>query len=826
MKPWRLAGRLRRHANPFVLHPGSNQLSTPFTSRIVFADSRCFTALRLCSSGGGRGPPTEAPPSDHQRRRRGRPGRDVGLGKESEEPPIPAEPELARCDHAVKRAECSICNRDLTAHKAHTTPASDPATADPVGGDKKTSTPERGNTTSSSGGAGGVRLASFKDAFMFLIPHLWPKGRADHKMRILTLLSFALGSKIFFVTVPFYFKAIIDHLVNHQKVAAAGGAAETVASEASVPGAASAAADVVTDEATNSFAVETAMSVAEGVFGTGIFALVAAYGVTRASASLMAESRMALFTKVGADAYKNINESLLLKMLGLELDYHLSRKTGAVTKVLDRGSRAFASMAWCLLFVFIPTGFEMGLVCLLLQNQVGGQFVLVAVSAVLSYIAFTTKVTNWRAQFRDAYNEQETKCSSMVVDCLLNYETVKYFRNEQHEAQRLRSANEVLTHNLIRLDQTMCGLNFGQQFIFITAATTSMFFASQGVLAGSMTVGDLVLVDALLLQLYTPLSWLGVVYREMTTATQDMRAMLDLLQRPSKMIDAPSARPFKYGDGTIELRRASFAYGEKRVLDDVTLTIPGGSLAAFVGPSGTGKTTIFRLLFRFMQLDSGEILIDGQPVGSVTIDSLREHLGVVPQDTVMFNDTIGYNIRYGKLGATHDDVQRVARAAAVDAAIARMDSGYDTVVGERGLKLSGGEKQRVAIARVLLQDPDIILADEATSALDTHTEAAVIETLRQAPSGRRRTVVMIAHRLATVRNCDIIFVLGHDGRVVEQGSHDELLEAGGLYHHLWSRQASTLEDIPGIQGKAAGNGGVLGSPAPSGTISDGASSGR
>jgi ABC-type transport system involved in Fe-S cluster assembly fused permease/ATPase subunit len=630
--------------------------------------------------------------------------------------------------------------------------------------------------------------ATMKDAFNFLVPHIWPKGRRDHKMRIITLLSFAFGSKIFFVAVPFYFKSIIDTLVNAGKDGGGGaGAVVKDLSESAVEAAAS----------EDSAAVQLAASTAEAVFGTGAVALVMAYGVTRVAASLMSESRMALFTRVGADAYKNITESLLLKVLNFELGYHITRKTGEITKVLDRGSRAFSSMAWCILFVFIPTGFEMGLVCLLLQKQVGIQFVVIAVSAVVTYVGWTTTVTNWRAKFRDAYNDQETKCSSMVVDSLLNYETIKYFRSEKFEAQRLRQANNTLTKNLIMLDQSMCGLNFGQQFIFITAATTSLYFASHGVMMGTMSVGDLVLVDALLLQLYTPLSWLGVVYREMTTATQDMRAMLDLLNRPTLMIDAPDVKPFEHRNGTIELRNASFAYGEKQVLNNVSLTIPGGSLVAFVGPSGTGKTTIFRLLFRFFELDSGQILVDGQEVRSVSMDSLRSHIGVVPQDTVMFNDTAAFNILYGRRDASFADVQRVAQQASVHDAISRLEHGYDTMVGERGLKLSGGEKQRLAIARVLLQDPDIVLADEATSALDTQTESEVISTLRGRAEGRKRTVIMIAHRLATVRNCDIIFVLGRNGTIVERGSHDELLAQRGMYHSLWTQQLTRSSTVLG-----------------------------
>jgi ABC-type transport system involved in Fe-S cluster assembly fused permease/ATPase subunit len=614
------------------------------------------------------------------------------------------------------------------------------------------------------------------EAFRFMLPHLWPKNRPDHKMRVLMSLSFVFGAKVLFVAVPFYFKGIIDELVGPKAAVAA--TATDAASDV--------AGEVVAS--TGVLAVQQWIDMAHVAFGPSVFALVVAYGIVRTLASFTSEMRTAVFSKVGADAFTNINESIFMKLHGLELNYHVSRKTGGVTKILDRGSRAFNSMAWCTMFVIAPTGFEMVLVCALLQQQVGIEFVAIALTAVVVYVAFTTKVTNWRTKLRDGYNEHETKTSSIVVDSLLNYETVKYFGNEAFEARRLREANEAMNRYVVKLDQSMSALNFGQQFIFIAAASSSLYLASTGVVAGTMTVGDLVLVDALLLQLYTPMSWLGVVYREMTQSTQNMQAMLGLLNRPTEMKDAPEAKPLEFADGTIEFRDAKFMYNDKALLDGINLTIPGGSLVAFVGPSGTGKTTIFRLLFRFMSLNSGSILVDGQDIANVQMASLRKRIGVIPQDTVMFNDTVAYNIEYGKLGATQEEIEHVARQASMHDAVLRLEKGYETNVGERGLKLSGGEKQRVAIARVLLQDPDIILADEATSALDTRTEAAVIRTLCESSEGKKRTVIMIAHRLATVRNCDTIFVLNTHGHIAERGSHHELLAHRGLYHQLWSQQ--------------------------------------
>ncbi|EPY18561.1 mitochondrial ABC transporter ATM [Strigomonas culicis] len=375
---------------------------------------------------------------------------------------------------------------------------------------------------------------------------------------------------------------------------------------------------------------------------------------------------------------------------------------------------------------------------------------------------------------------------------MLNYETVKYFGSDRYESARIRAETTKMNRELVKLDQTVALLNFGQSLIFLFAGVLSLYWCTCGVVAGAMTVGDLVLVDALLMQLYLPLSYLGMIYREIQTATQNMQAMILLLDQQSRVVEAPDAVPYVYRNGTIELDRVCFQYkaGDGRhVLRDLSLVIPGGKTVAFVGPSGSGKSTIFRLLFRFFDPTAGELRVDGQPLARLQLESLRAAIGVVPQDTVLFNESVRYNIRYGRMTASDAEVEAVARRASLHETVARMSHGYDTSVGERGLKLSGGEKQRVAIARVLLEDSPILLADEATSALDSTTELNVMKTLRHATErAAPRTIILIAHRLTTVRDADIIFVLDGKGGLAEQGSHDALLAKGGLYASLWLQQ--------------------------------------
>ncbi|CAD2216034.1 mitochondrial ABC transporter ATM [Angomonas deanei] len=578
-------------------------------------------------------------------------------------------------------------------------------------------------------------------------------------MKVLVVSSVAcvLIAKTLKVCVPFWFKTIVDLLAP---------ATTTAAAVATV-----------------------------GPFAVGTFGCVVAYGICRMTASVTEELKTILFAPVGGNASTTLAMEMFDKLHKLDLRFHLNRETGVLSKDLDRGSRAFWQLAYALLFMVVPTCFEMTLVCTALNAQAGPQFIGIALVAVFSYVGWTLAVTNWRAKFRARYNALDSRVGGLIVDSLLNYETVKYFGSDKYESARIGSETVKMNRELIKLDQTVAVLNFGQQFIFVAAGVLSLYLCTTSVLAGAMTVGDLVLVDALLMQLYLPLSYLGMIYREIQTSTQNMQAMILLLDQKSTVTESEDATPFQYKNGTIELRSVGFEYKKddgRRVLHNLSLTIPGGSTVAFVGPSGSGKSTIFRLLFRFFDPTSGEILIDGQPLHKVQLDSVRECIGVIPQDTVLFNESVRYNIRYGRMDATDEEVEEAARRASLHQTVMNMSDGYDTSVGERGLKLSGGEKQRVAIARVLLEEAPILLADEATSALDSTTELNVMSTLRTATRHSRsdapRTIILIAHRLSTVREADIIFVLDGKGGLAEQGTHHDLLAKGGLYATLWHQQ--------------------------------------
>jgi ATP-binding cassette subfamily B protein len=517
-------------------------------------------------------------------------------------------------------------------------------------------------------------------------------------------------------------------------------------------------------------------------------ALLLAYGALRVSVTLFTELREFLFYPVAARVARKVALQTFEHLLALSLRFHLERQTGGVSRDIERGSRAIHSLLNYFIYNILPTLVEISLVIALLATTFDGWFAGITFAALVAYIAYTVTVTEWRTHFRRAMNEQDSRANTRAIDALINYETVKYFNNERFEEQRYDENLQRLEKASIKSQTSLSVLNLGQSLIIAVAVTLLVWRATEGVVAGSMTLGDLVLVNALMIQLYIPLNFLGVIYREIKQSTVDMEKMFALLGQHREIADAPGAVPLQVMQGSVRFDHVSFAYNPDRaILHDVSFEVPAGKTVAVVGPSGAGKSTLARLLYRFYDVDGGHITIDGQDIRAVTQASLRGAIGIVPQDTVLFNDTVEYNIAYGRPGATRDEVEAAAKAAHIHAFIASTPQGYDTMVGERGLKLSGGEKQRVAIARTLLKNPPLLVFDEATSALDSANERAIQAELRSAARGK--TALVIAHRLSTIVDAHEIVVL-EQGRVVERGSHPVLLAQGGRYAAMWQLQQS------------------------------------
>ncbi len=568
-----------------------------------------------------------------------------------------------------------------------------------------------------------------------LIPYLWA-----WKGRVLFALVCLIGAKLANVAVPLVFKDIIDTL---------GMPAE-----------------------------KTAMLVPLG--------LLAAYGALRFSTSLFTELRELLFARVTQQAVRAIALQVFEHLHALSLRFHLERQTGGLTRDIERGTRAIGSLISYTLYSILPTLVEIVLVLGVLAYKYENSFVLITVAALTIYISFTVIVTNWRTHLRREANELDSAANIRAVDSLLNYETVKYFNNEAFEAQRYDHQLQKWEAAQVKSQRSLSFLNLGQALIVSSAVALMMWRAAAGVAGGSMTVGDIVLVNAFLIQLYIPLNFLGVLYREIRQSLTDIERMFTLLRQHREVQDAPDARELARGPCTIEFAHVVFGYDVKRqILYDVDFSIPAGKTVAVVGHSGAGKSTLARLLYRFYDVSGGGIRVNGSDIRAITQSSLRAAIGIVPQDTVLFNDTLYYNIQYGRPEATHDEVIAAARAAQLHEFIARLPNGYQTNVGERGLKLSGGEKQRVAIARALLKNPPILIFDEATSALDSKTEKAIQAQLEQVAIGH--TTLVIAHRLSTVMNADEILVIDQ-GRIIERGSHRELLDLGGSYAQMWALQ--------------------------------------
>jgi ATP-binding cassette subfamily B protein len=517
--------------------------------------------------------------------------------------------------------------------------------------------------------------------------------------------------------------------------------------------------------------------------------LVVAYGGLRLSTSLFTELRELIFAKATEGTSRSISLEVFRHLHALSLRFHLERQTGGMTRDIERGTRAVHSLISYSLYSIVPTLIEVTLVLSLLAIKFDAWFAWITIAALVLYITFTISVTEWRTQFRKQMNELDSTAHSRAIDSLLNYETVKYFNNEDFEARRYDENLERLRQASLKSQSTLSLLNTGQQLIIATALVAMLWRATLGVTEGRLTLGDLVMINAFMIQLYIPLNFLGVIYREIKQALTDLDKMFSLLERNREVDDVAGAQALKVSAGHVRFDRVSFAYDPTRpILHEVSFEIPPGKTVAVVGPSGAGKSTLARLLYRFYDIQSGAISIDGQELRSVTQSSLRAAIGIVPQDTVLFNDTVEYNIAYGRPGASHDEVVAAASAAHIHAFISATPKGYETMVGERGLKLSGGEKQRVAIARTLLKNPPVLIFDEATSALDSANERAIQAELKSVSQGK--TALVIAHRLSTVVDAHEIVVL-EGGRVVERGSHAVLLAQGGRYAEMWRLQQSS-----------------------------------
>ena len=533
---------------------------------------------------------------------------------------------------------------------------------------------------------------------------------------------------------------------------------------------------------TNQLAVKPAAAVA---LGTSI-ALIGAYVLARILMQAFAQLRDGIFAKVQYHALREVGVSTFAHVHTLSLRFHLERKTGGLSRVIERGTKGIDTLLSFAVFSIFPTLFQLILFSTIMVLKLNWTIALVTIAMVATYVWFTFAVTRWRIQFRRDMNQSDQDANTKAVDSLLNYETVKYFNNELHETRRFDKSMEKYARASIQAQTSLSVLNTGQAVIMALGMGAVMILTAFGIRDGRFNVGDFVMANAILMQLYQPLNLLGTVYREITQALVDMDAMFRLLHRPQEITDKPGALPLHVTGGEIRFDNVVFSYDPERiVLKGVSFTVPAGKTVAVVGPSGAGKSTISRILYRFYDIQSGSVTIDGQDIRDVTQASLREKIGIVPQDTVLFNDTVRYNIAYGRIGATESEIKEAARYAQIDPFIRELPLGYDSMVGERGLKLSGGEKQRVAIARTILKNPPILLLDEATSALDTGTEREIQGALQEV--SKNRTSLVIAHRLSTVVDADEILVLDH-GEIIERGRHSQLLALNGHYASMWNKQ--------------------------------------
>ena len=582
--------------------------------------------------------------------------------------------------------------------------------------------------------------------FRSLLPFIWPAGRPDLRLEVVGALVVLVIAKLVTVAVPVAFKTVTDWL-----------ATDMTAAEAAVKG-----------------------------LVLGVSMLIVAYGVGRVLMMALNQVRDVLFTRVGQHAIRELNNRTFRHLHKLSLRFHLERRTGGLSRVIERGTRGIDLIIRMGVMQLAPTVIELVLVSVLLVYYFDWSYVLILFATVAVYMWYTFVASERRIAIRREMNESDTEANTKAIDSLLNFETVKYFGNEDAEARRYDASMARYEKAAVKTYYSLGMLNAGQAAIYTVGMTLVMWLAATGVMAGTHTVGDFVLINALMIQLSMPLNFLGMVYREIKQGLVDLETMFALLAEKPEVEDRPGAKSLVVREGTVRFDNVSFSYdGDRQILHDISFEVPAGKMIAIVGPSGAGKSTISRILFRFYDIDRGAVTIDGQDIRDVTQASLRAAIGVVPQDTVLFNDTILYNIRYGRPEASDEEVYAAARLAQIDKFIATLPQGYATMVGERGLKLSGGEKQRVAIARTILKGPPILMLDEATSALDSHTEKEIQDALDRVAADR--TTLVIAHRLSTIVHADAILVLDK-GRLVEQGTHAELIAKEGLYASLWSRQ--------------------------------------